>query len=180
MAKVLSSSILEGLSGKFGSNLVFRTMRGKTFISALPQQINSNRSEAQRNTRLEFKRASAWARSILLDPAKKGYYMQRAKALKLPNAYTAAVTDYMRKPKVEKTFYRNTVLYTVRKKGFTINDVTIRSGVTDESTRSITLSKHNREWLIQYRQDIELPPSLRLIITDGTGSVIDYPLHVSS
>ncbi|RAW01720.1 hypothetical protein [Pseudochryseolinea flava] len=179
MATVLPSSFLDGLSGKFGSNFVFRTMRGKTFISALPQQINSNKSEAQRNTRLQFKRASAWARSILLDPEKKAYYIQRAKALKLPNAYTAAVTDFMRKPKVEKTIYRNTVLYTVRKKGFAIDNVMVKNGMTDEPTNSITTNKHHREWLIEHRKDIPLPPSLRLIITDGTGSVIDYPLPLS-
>jgi hypothetical protein len=40
-----------------------------------------------------------WAHEVLCDPDKKKYYEQRAKALKLPNAYTAAIRDYMRNVK---------------------------------------------------------------------------------
>lgn len=35
------------------------------------------------------------------DPALKAYYWRKAQKLKLPNAYTAALTDYMRKGKIE-------------------------------------------------------------------------------
>lgn len=33
----------------------------------------------------------------MLDPQKKSFYLAKARKLKLPNAYTAAVSDYMRK-----------------------------------------------------------------------------------
>jgi len=46
--------------------------------------------------------------------------------LKLPNAYTVALTDYMRKPKL-KTFdsYDNTVTCTVSKKDFQLKKVEV-------------------------------------------------------
>src|SRR5882757_1741511 len=104
MATITNNVLLNGVSGKFGSSLVFRTMRGKTFVSAPARKPNKKKeTEAQRNTRVNFREATEWARRTLRDPERKAYYEQRAKALKLPNAYTAAITDYMRKPKVVKT-----------------------------------------------------------------------------
>ncbi|RAV99373.1 hypothetical protein [Pseudochryseolinea flava] len=98
MATVSTACFIEGLHGKIGNKMVFRTMRGKTFVSHAPRKTKKIQSEAQRQTRHTFKEASAWARHILTDPERKAYYKQRAEALKLPNAYTAAVTDFMRKP----------------------------------------------------------------------------------
>ena len=43
-----------------------------------------------------FREASRWARLTLTDPEKRQHYQQRAQAEKLPNAYTAAVKEYMR------------------------------------------------------------------------------------
>jgi hypothetical protein len=178
MATVATSCLIEGLHGKFGKNLVFRTMRGKTFLSPAPRPVKTNQSEAQRNTRITFKQASAWARSVLLDPEKKAYYQQRAKALKLPNAYTAAVTDFMRKPAIEKSIHRNTVTYTVKKKGFTIENVTLQSELSDQDQllNTVKLSRHHREWCVECKEDNHVLSSLCLVITD---SVASYRLPVT-
>src|SRR5690606_38898719 len=110
MARITCNDLVDGLSGKLGDSLVFRTIRGKTFVSTPARKPNKKKeSKAQRNTRTRFREASQWAQFILFYPEQKAYYRKRAKALKLPNAYTAAITDYMRKPKVEKVRERDTI-----------------------------------------------------------------------
>ena len=81
-----------------GHDLVFKTFRGKTFVFA-PARKPDKRKEtaAQRATRATFQQATRWAKTILLNPEKKNYYQERAKTLNLPNAYTAAITDYMQR-----------------------------------------------------------------------------------
>jgi hypothetical protein len=39
---------------------------------------------------------------MLHDPQKKGYYQQQAKRRKLPNAYTAAIAEYMSQPHLKE------------------------------------------------------------------------------
>ena len=100
MAIVKNNAIASSFRGSFGNDLVFRHVRGKTFVMAPARKPDKKKeSEAQRNTRSNFREAAQWAQHILLDPEKKAYYRQRARKLKLPNAYTAAITDFMRKPK---------------------------------------------------------------------------------
>lgn len=99
MATVKTNVILKGLSGKFG-NIVFRTVGNKTIMSPRGSKPNKKmETDAQRNTRTTFKDATAWAKAMMRNPDKKAYYQERAQALELPNAYTAAIKDYMRKPK---------------------------------------------------------------------------------
>lgn len=107
MATIKTNVLLKGLSGKFG-NIVFRTVGDKTIVS--PRRSRSNKkkeTDAQRNTRSTFKEATAWAKTAMRDPDKKAYYQERAIALQLSNAYTAAITDYMRKPKGPATKHRD-------------------------------------------------------------------------
>ena len=97
MAIVANNDLTRGLRGRIGKWLVFRVVRGKTIASRAPRKPDPRKqSAAQRLTRSTFRDASAWAVRILLDPAKKQYYADVAKAQALPNAYTAAVRDYMR------------------------------------------------------------------------------------
>lgn len=89
--------LIQGLSGMLGKTLVFKTIRGKTYVSSAPRKPDKRKETvAQRNTRTTFQQATTWAKTTLLNPAQKEYYHQQAKALGLPNAYTAAITEYMR------------------------------------------------------------------------------------
>jgi hypothetical protein len=116
MATVKTNVLIKGLSGKFG-NLVFRTVGNKTIVSPRGNKPNKKKeTDAQRNTRATFKDATAWAKATLRDPDKKAYYQKRAKALQLPNAYTAAIRDYMRKSKVVQSKQRNTTTYSIATK----------------------------------------------------------------
>jgi len=154
MATVADNVLIDGLRGRLGESLVFKTMRGKTFV-ATPARKPDKRKEstAQRGTRVTFRQATEWAQHILLDPERKAYYSKRAKALKLPNAYTAALTDYMRKPKL-KSFdsYDNTVTCAVSKKDFQLKkvEVVIRKAEGEE-VRTITPS--SGRWIFKLAKE---------------------------
>jgi hypothetical protein len=100
MAQVKLNKIIEGFSGRVGE-IVFRTYRGKTYFAQRPSKPK-NESEGQRKTRTKFKLATEYAKQMMNDPQRKAYYTKKAKKLALPNAYTAAITDYMRKPAIER------------------------------------------------------------------------------
>jgi|GEM_PF-5661974 hypothetical protein len=102
MAIVANNDLTKGLRGRVGKWMVFRIVRGKTIASHAPRKPDPRKqSAAQRLTRSTFREASAWAVRILLDPVKKQYYADLAKADALPNAYTAAVREYMREVAVK-------------------------------------------------------------------------------
>src|SRR5688500_15223775 len=98
MAVVLMNDLVEGLSGKVGK-IIFRTYRGKTYASSRPRKRRPQ-SEQQRSNREKFKLATQYAKRMMKDADMKAYYKRIAKQLALPNAYTAAITDYMRKPQI--------------------------------------------------------------------------------
>lgn len=63
---------------------------------------------------------------MLLDPQKKEYYQKKARKLKLPNPYTAAIADYMRTPRVKQVnAYGDTITYSVVKKDFSLRKVDV-------------------------------------------------------
>jgi hypothetical protein len=97
MAKVTSNPLVSGLSGMLGGTLVFKILRGKTIVTSRPRPPKVE-SEQQRQNRTTFKQGAMWAKTVLLDEQKKAYYEQKAKKLRLPNAYTAAIADYMSEP----------------------------------------------------------------------------------
>ena len=139
MATVANNDLVDGLSGRLGSSLVFRTLHGKTFVTTPARKLDKRKeSMAQRSTRVSFREATQWAQRILLDPERKAYYSKRAKALKLPNAYTAALTDYMRKPKLTMVnSYENTVTCSVNKKDFLLKKVEVVINNTEGEIRTI-------------------------------------------
>jgi hypothetical protein len=101
MAILETNYLIEGMHGKLGRGLILRTVRGKVIASTKAQPSKKLQSEGQRETRLRFKEATVFAKAMMLTPEKKEFYRRKAKKLKLPNAYTAAITDFMRKPVIE-------------------------------------------------------------------------------
>lgn len=168
MAKITSNIITSGLRGKLGEDLVFKTIRGTTFVST-PARPAAHRTEsgAQRNTRITFRQASEWAQHILLDAEQKAYYRQRAKVLKLPNAYTAALTDYMRKATVSSTRNGNTVTHKIAKPGFTLQQVSIDMGEeTNTPLDNVAIRQRRDVWLVEYRLADNLNYSFTLCVVD--------------
>jgi hypothetical protein len=102
MAQVAMNDITTGFRGKFGEDYIFRVMRGKTFVSRRACKPDKSRETfAQRSTRDTFRHASAWAKEVLLIPGQKEIYLEQARLLNLPNAYTAALKEYMSRKRVQ-------------------------------------------------------------------------------
>ncbi|MBT1701706.1 hypothetical protein [Chryseosolibacter indicus] len=101
MALVRENDLTEGLSGKFGSKMAFKQLRGKTIV-ARRAKPTTKESQLQKDNRARFRLATQYAKAMMLDPERKAYYWRRARKLKLPNAYTAAIADYMRKPRIDE------------------------------------------------------------------------------
>jgi hypothetical protein len=95
MAVVKLNQFAEALSGAIGG-LVFKQLNGKTILCGKSMPNKKKETEKQRETRSKFKRASAHAKGAMLNPKIKDYYTGKAKELNLPNAYTAAIKDFMR------------------------------------------------------------------------------------
>jgi hypothetical protein len=176
MATVANNVLMNGLSGRFGNTLVFRTMRGKTHVSPPARKPDKKKeSDAQRGTRTKFSEATQWAQAALLDPQKKEYYRQRAKALKLPNAYTAAITDYMRKPKVEKTQYDDNVTYRISKPGFALKQLLVADNEgTGAPASNIVVWQQHDQWLVNHTRDSSNLLAINLVILDNTGQEIRF------
>lgn len=128
MAIIKDNILTEGLSGMLGDVIVFRQLGGKTIVAKKPRRP-STESAHQRENRLRFRAASAFAKYMLKDPDKKAYYVAKAYKLKLPNAYTAALTDYMRKPAITavkcKDVSHGRMTITAGKSGFPLASVTV-------------------------------------------------------
>jgi hypothetical protein len=120
--------VTKGLSGMLGGVIVFRQVRGKTVVSNRPRKP-VRQSELQRENRVRFRAASSYAKEAMHDPEKKERYKIRARKLNLPNAYTAALTDYLRRPVVNtvKRGGRANDLITIKasKNGFALASVDV-------------------------------------------------------
>jgi hypothetical protein len=99
MAYVRENDLTEGLSGRFGQKMVFKQLRGKTIVARRAKPLNTQ-SNLQRDNRSKFRMATRYAKTMMQDSERKAYYWKKAKKLKLPNAYTAAIADYLRRPKI--------------------------------------------------------------------------------
>ena len=163
MAIVKNNAIASSFRGSFGNDLVFRHVRGKTFVMAPARKPDKKKeSEAQRNTRSNFREAAQWAQHILLDPQKKAYYQQRARKLKLPNAYTAAITDFMRKPKMGKIEFRGMIVCSISKPGFTLPEVR----VVNTPSVPVRIWQRGDKWMVEYKP-VKDEPGPALAITDS-------------
>lgn len=96
---ITTGTLTRNLRGSVG-DLIFRNYNGKTVVSPRPVYKNESNTPARKQARGHFRDATWFARVAMRDARQKLYYQQKAKQLKLPNAYTAAITDYLRKAKV--------------------------------------------------------------------------------
>ena len=183
MARSVNNNLTRGLRGMVGGQMVFRSWNGKTFISVAPQKPKKQ-SPLQKQNRLKFKEAAGYARSMMKDPIKKAEYQEKAKKLKLPNAYTAAITDYMRNPEISEVNTSNysgkaeeKIKVVARKKGFEIQEVEVV--IVDKNGEVIEEGKAAKglgsDWLYKTRAAIEDKGAVQYLIRvrDRTGNFIE-------
>ena len=179
MAILITNPIVNGFSGMLGKSLVFKNLRGKTILSTKPRPATAQ-SAQQRANRSKFREASMWAKAtLLIDPEMKAYYQKKAKKMKLPNAYTAAIADYMRSARVQEISKREgTVTYLVYKKDFRLRKVDVSIGGSDGTlpeTRTITANQLG-ECLIELTRE-DMSKALTLLVTSDTNKIDLIPLR---
>lgn len=111
MGKVKENLLTKGFSGKIGDEIVFRQVGNRTMVAKRPRKstIVSPKQQPQRDL---FAKAVVFAKTMLLDPAIRADYQNRAKLAGLASAYSAAVTDYLKAPKInsiDTDYYKGAV-----------------------------------------------------------------------
>jgi hypothetical protein len=99
MAQVKDNLIMTNVSGAIGKQLVFRKVNGKTLICKYPNRSHVVYTEEQIGYRTLFAKASAFASSILKDPAKKASYKRHGET----SVYHSAIKDFMDAERKKKT-----------------------------------------------------------------------------
>jgi len=174
MATVRTNPIINGLSGMLGQGIVFKNYNGRTYVTSKPSPPKKQSAEQKAN-RSRFKKAACWAKAILLDPEKKVYYQQKAKKLLLPNAYTAAIADYMRKPVLKESTHHDHITYEVIKRDYEVKKVevkTIKEGLTE--IQVIEKNSFN-EWVFDVFP-VKLRSEVYVLATDAAGNVFDLKI----
>jgi hypothetical protein len=183
MAISKNNNFTRGLSGAVGGGMVFRTWNGKTYISTSPSKPKKQ-SAIQRENRMKFKMATFFAKTMMKDPVKKEEYKKLAKKMELPNAYTAAITEYMRKPEIREVELKaysgkenQDIHVNVRKKGFEVEVVEVI--ISDEKGNVVEQGKAVKgrifDWSYKTTKTIEQYGSLNILIRarERTGNYVD-------
>jgi hypothetical protein len=95
MARIENNGLVQGASGAFSKQFVFRTRGGKTFISKYPDMKKVKPSKKQLAEKSKFADAVFYAQQIINDPAKKTAYQKKIK--KGSSVYHAAIKEFMKK-----------------------------------------------------------------------------------
>ena len=93
MAVAEKDSILKGLKGKLGKELIVKQCRGKIIVTAYPDMTRVVWSELQGFQRAKMSDAVAYAKQIIADRVKKAAIQQLAPEGQ--SAYHFLVSEYM-------------------------------------------------------------------------------------
>ena len=96
MARLKGKSIMNGVSGMVGKQVIFRTLRGKTVVSNRPTNNKSKARKMNPSTR-QFKRAQKYAKIRMQDPEFKALYSKGVTST-LTSAYLVAGVDFLNPP----------------------------------------------------------------------------------
>lgn len=163
---------MKNARGALGRTVYCRQRYGRTEMCNMPRKPDkSKETEAQRATRYTFKEAVSYAKNSLKDPALKAYYQRKANKLKLPNAYTAALTDYMRKGKVESVNRKKytgkiggDILVVVRKKDFAVREVAVSLSTFDGELIEKGLAVRNKEGNWIYKNTVAVKDARSVVL----------------
>ena len=97
MATVDQNDITQGLSGRFGKQLVFKSYSYGTVVTKYPDMSKVKLSPKQKASNRLFRQAVAFAKSVIADPVKRKKYERSLAPGK--TVYAAAVSDFMKRNK---------------------------------------------------------------------------------
>ena len=180
MSKTNLNALTHKYSGKFGNHFIFRNVKGKSVMAALPDRKNTQVSEAQLAVRRKFASAARYAKKILLDPDMLIAYMEKAN-INGQSPHLVAMTDYLRDPWIEeidiKDYNGNSgeIIRVMAGDDFKVVEVSIKvidaAGVEAESG-PCQLDSHDVWWEYTTSQEVVLDPGVEIVAT-----AIDIPGH---
>ena len=178
------NALVNGMHGRLGKKLVLRTLRGKIIASQAPgPQQSSKQTERQRETRDRFRLATRYAKKMMLDPGKKEYYGKKAARLGLPNAYTAAITEYMRRPAIVETKASrqsdgSVVLYVVAtKRDFDVKEVKVKSIVSADIVFELNGTQNKRGQFV-FKLDSDRATAITITASDEPDNAVSQEIYI--
>ncbi len=93
MARVKNNIITQGISGKIGKQLVYKTYGDKTVITQYPRMHKVKFTDRQKAGQSLFARAVEYAHSINKDPAKKAAFQATIEPGRI--VFNAAISAYI-------------------------------------------------------------------------------------
>src|SRR5688572_21939126 len=97
MARLSNNSILAGISGALGKEVVFKKYANGTVVSKMPDMSGVKPSPGQSSRREIFQQAVYYAKSINNDPELKKAYAGKLKEGE--NVFNAALKEYLKMEK---------------------------------------------------------------------------------
>jgi hypothetical protein len=94
MARINQQSLLKGLKGQIGKQLVFKQYGKKTVVSRYPDMSKVVPSELQKEQRSCFAEAVAYAKTINNDPVMKAKYAKKLRKGK--SVFQYAIQEYLK------------------------------------------------------------------------------------
>jgi hypothetical protein len=169
---IRDNPLMKNVRGTLGRTVYCRQMYGQTVMCNMPRKPDKSKATAaQRATRFSFQEASRYAKAVIQDPERKAYYQRKARQFKLPNAYTAALTDYMRKGQVESVNRRKytgkvggEIKIVVRKKDFPARAVEICLSTIDGAPVEKGLATRDKDGNWTYRNTVAVQDAETVVL----------------
>jgi len=177
MALLAANSVLQGLTGMIGNQLVFRKCGDKTVVSKKPYRCRRRTSELQQLYLSKFKEASRYARTLLRDRDKYEYYTKLAKKHKKHSAYNLIISEYMLFIRIEEketpkqSDKKRVVLTVTKKNNYKVDSVNVQ--LLSPSGETLAVGEANRicssDWVFKLAAPPEKGSSIIVTALDAFG-----------
>ncbi len=175
MSKTNLNALTHKYSGKFGNHFIFRNVKGKSVMAALPDRKNVTASEAQQAVRRRFASAARYAKKILLDPDMLAAYTAKAEANGNEHSpRILAMTDYLRPPWIDEIdisgYYGNAgeIIRVIAGDDFNVAEVTVKiidSAGTEAEAGICQFDSQEVWWEYTTTQEVVLEPGVEIVAT---------------
>ena len=177
MALLAANSVLQGLTGMIGNQLVFRKHGDKTVVSKKPYRCRRRTSELQQLYLNKFKEASKYARTLLRDRDKYEHYTKLAKKHKKHSAYNLIISEYMLFIRIEEKETprqgdkKRVVLSITKKNNYKVDSVNVQ--LLSPSGETVAIGEANRisssDWVFKLAAPPEKGSSIIVTALDAFG-----------
>lgn len=171
--------VTKGLTGSVGKTLVFKTVNGKTIVSASPVKGSKEPSEKQLEQRKRFKLASLYAARVIANSELLLEYTEAAQRKGITNVRSLIMADYFHAPEIMDYEISTTptdslncvVADLVRVKSVTMKIMTPDGEVLESGNATMSVDLQTWSFLISDVAHLQNPFSIEISATDLAGNV---------